>query len=96
MPVDQESFLFGFFAGFVVASYFAVLVQQIAKNRSVSKKPGQTTAVVVKAEKSPRQILKEAAWASTKTLFLYLLLFVSFLVIGYVVMDLLGYSLYWP
>lgn len=89
MPVDQESFLFGFFAGLAVAWYFGVLLQQIGKNRSVSKKPGQTTSVVVKAEKSPSQILKEAAWASTKTFLLYLVLFLSAALVVFVLWELM-------
>jgi len=90
MLIEQESFLVGFLAGFIVAGYFGWLMGRIRADRSAAKRSGQVAAVTVKSEKSPSEIVREATAASMRTLFWTLLLILSAAVIGYWLWSLMA------
>ena len=83
MPIDQDSFLFGFGVGFMVSLYLGWILGRIKVNQGASRKPGQKASVTVKSEKSPSEIVRDAAAASMRTVFWVVLFVISLFVIGY-------------
>ena len=79
MEIESESFLVGFGAGFVICFVLGFLARRFTDSRGASRRPAQKASVTVKAEKSPSEIVHEAAKASVLA-FLWGILFIGALV----------------
>ncbi len=90
MPIDPESLTLGFVLGFAAASLIGGILGRINRNRGASRRSGQKASVTVKAEKSPSEIMADAAKASMRAVGWFLLLVITVVAFGYLMVWVWG------
>jgi len=68
MEIEPDSYLVGFFSGLVVSLILAGLAGRFNRNRGAAQRSGQKASVTVKGEKSPGEIVGDAAKASMRAI----------------------------
>ena len=87
MDIEPGSFTLGFLVGAAVTWLLGLIAGRITKNRGASKRSGQKASVTVKAEKSPSEIMADAATASVRI--------VGWSIVLVVILFGVGYFLFW-
>lgn len=93
--MDDESFIAGLLLGIVVAGYFGWVLQNIRVNQTKSRKAGEPMSIVLKTDRTPSAVVGESNRAAGCATIWIAWFVISLVIVGFVVMWFMGYSLEW-